>query len=75
MILEYYRQLLAVAIILLMFGCIAPFFMAIHIVESTLFLNFLSFGASVLGLFLGVAGISGARVSQKHRIDKDNQYK
>ncbi len=75
MILEYYRQLIAVSVILLMFGCVMPFLMAIHVVESTLFLNFLSFGASVLGLFLGVAGVAGAKVVQKHRANKDNPYK
>jgi len=75
MILEYYRQLIALAILLMLFGCIMPFLMALHIVESTFLLNFLSFGASVLGLFLGVAGIAGARVGQKNRSDRENHYK
>jgi purine-cytosine permease-like protein len=75
MILEYYKQLLVLAVFLLLFGCIMPFLMAIQVVESTFFLNFLSFGASVLGLFLGLAGIAGARTVQKSKADKDHYYK
>ena len=75
MILEYYRQVLVLAVFLLLFGCIMPFLMALRIVESTFLLNFLSFGASVLGLFLGIAGIAGARLVQKGKSDKENHYK
>jgi hypothetical protein len=75
MILEYYKQLLVLAVFLLLFGCIMPFLMALHMVESTFFLNFLSFGASVLGLFLGLAGIAGARIVQKDKTDRENNYK
>ena len=31
--------------------------MVVNLVESTFLLNFLSYGASVLGLFLGIAGM------------------
>jgi hypothetical protein len=75
MILEYYKQLLALSIFLLLFGCIMPFLMVLRIVESTFFLNFLSFGASVLGLFLGLAGIAGARIGSKGKSDRENRYK
>jgi hypothetical protein len=75
MILEYYKQLLVLAIFLLLFGCIMPFLMALRVVESTFFLNFLSFGASVLGLFLGIAGIAGAQTVQKSKSNRENPYK
>lgn len=75
MILEYYKQLLVLAVFLLLFGCIMPFLMAIRVVESTFFLNFLSFGASILGLFLGLAGIAGARLGQKSKSDRDNYHR
>jgi hypothetical protein len=65
MILEYSRQLIAIAVILLLLGCIMPFLMVISVVESTIFLNFFSFGASVLGLFLGVAGIAGEKIKKE----------
>ena len=74
MILEHSKWLITIAILLLLFGCIMPFLMALHIVESTFLLNFLSFGASVLGLFLGVAGIAGTRIAQKNKRNKDNPY-
>jgi hypothetical protein len=75
MILEYYKPLLILSVFLLLFGCIMPFLMALQMVESTFFLNFLSFGSSVLGLFLGLAGIAGARIAQKSKSDKENLYK
>lgn len=75
MILEYYRQLIAISVILLLFGCSMPFLMVLRIVESTLLLNFLSFAASVLGLFLGLAGIAGARVVEKHKSEREDRYK
>lgn len=75
MILEYYKQLLALSVFLMLFGCIMPFLMALQMVESTFFLNFLSFGSSVLGLFLGLAGIAGARIVQKDKTDRENRYK
>lgn len=75
MILEYWKQLLITAVVLMLFGCIMPFLMSIRVVQSTFFLNFVSFGASVLGLFLGLAGIAGMRVEQKHRADQEDRYK
>ena len=74
MILEHYKLLIATAILLMLFGCIAPFLMTLHIIESTFLLNFLAFGSSVLGLFLGVAGIAGVRIRQKNKKSKDNPY-
>ena len=75
MILDYPGRLIAIAIVLLLFGFVMPFLMALGVVESTLFLNFLSFGASVLGLFLGVAGITVYRGKQKKKDDDENSYK
>ncbi len=75
MIVEYWKQLLIIAVVLMLFGCIMPFLMSLRIVQSTFFWNFLSFGASVLGLFLGLAGIAGMRVEQKHKADREDQYK
>ena len=44
--------------ILVMLGWIGPFLMVIHVIPSTFFLNFLSYIASVLGLFLGIWGVA-----------------
>ena len=59
MIDEKPRTLLFTALGLLLFGWVIPFLMVIHVVESTFFLNFLSWGASVGGLYLGVIAVAG----------------
>jgi hypothetical protein len=65
---------MAISIFLLLFGFVMPFLMVLHIVESTLFLNFLSFGASTLGLFLGIASIAAYRTKQKRKDDDQGKY-
>jgi hypothetical protein len=53
------RTLLFIALGLLLFGWV------IHAVESTFFLNFLSWGASVSRLYLGVIAVAGLVRRQK----------
>ena len=60
------RALLIVGFFLVLFGAVAPFLIVIGVLESTFFLNFLSFGASIVGLFLGFLGISMYRKPPKH---------
>jgi hypothetical protein len=50
-------------------GVILPFLMVLHIIPSTFFLNFFSYGASLTGLFLGIIGASGY-VSEKRKRKK-----
>jgi hypothetical protein len=52
------RFLLGLGIILMLLGIILPFLMVIHVLESTFFLNFFSWGASVAGLSFGTIGFS-----------------
>jgi hypothetical protein len=52
------RLLLSLGVILISLGVILPFLMVIHVVESTFFMNFFSWGASVSGLFLGFIGVA-----------------
>jgi hypothetical protein len=75
MILEHYKPVLILAIFLLLFGCTMPFLIVLDVVKPTMFLLFVTYGASVLGLFLGIAGIAGARISQKSKSDRENPYK
>jgi len=65
MIDERPRTLLFIALSLLLFGWVMPFLMVLHLVESTFFLNFLSWGASVGGLYLGVMAVAGLVRRQK----------
>jgi hypothetical protein len=41
---------------LLMGGFVLPLLMVMHLLESTFFLNFFSFGISVAGMYLGLIG-------------------
>ncbi len=43
--------------VLLVVGVAVPFLMVIRVVNSTFLLNFVSFGASVAGLALGLIGV------------------
>jgi hypothetical protein len=52
------RLLLSLSIVLMLLGIILPFLMVIRVLESTLFLNFFSWGASVAGLALGTIGFA-----------------
>ena len=48
------RFLLGLGLLLMLLGIILPFMMVIHVIESTFFLNFFSWGASVAGLALAM---------------------
>lgn len=50
------KNLIAIGFILVLFGFVAPLLMVVRIIESSFFLNFLSYGASLTGLFLGFIG-------------------
>ena len=50
------RFLLTLGLILLFFGWIIPLLIIMRVIPSTFLLNFLSWGMSVAGLFLGFIG-------------------
>jgi len=50
--------LLVLSIVLMLLGIILPFLMVIQVLESTFFLNFFSWGASVAGLAFGTIGFA-----------------
>jgi hypothetical protein len=52
------RLLFSFGLILMLLGVILPFLMVIHALESSFFLNFFSWGASVAGLALGTIGFA-----------------
>lgn len=49
-------RLILIGFVLLVVGWVLPFLMVMRIIESTFVLAFLSHGASVSGLFLGIIG-------------------
>jgi hypothetical protein len=52
------RFLLGLGVILMLLGVVLPFLMVIRVLESTFFLNFFSWGASVAGLSFGTIGFA-----------------
>lgn len=74
-ILEHPRILMLVAFLLMLFGVVMPFLMVIKLVESTFFLNFLSYGASTLGLLLGIVSVAASQLKQKKRDDQEDRYR
>ena len=52
------RLLLILGVVLMLLGIILPFLMVVKLLESTFFLNFLSWGASVAGLAFGTIGFA-----------------
>jgi len=52
------RFLLGLGVFLMVLGIILPFLMVIKVLESTFFLNFFSWGASVAGLSFGTIGFA-----------------
>jgi hypothetical protein len=52
------RFLLFLGLCLMLSGIVLPFLMVIKVLESTFFLNFFSWGASVAGLALGTIGFA-----------------
>ncbi|MEW6085679.1 MAG: hypothetical protein AB1607_13895 [Chloroflexota bacterium] len=60
------RILLSLGVILLLLGVILPFLMVIQVLESTFFMNFFAWGASVTGLSLGTIGFALYSKSRKN---------
>jgi hypothetical protein len=50
--------LLSLGVTLMLLGIVLPFLMVIQVLESTFFLNFFAWGASVAGLSLGTIGFA-----------------
>ena len=49
-------RLILIGFVLVLLGAVLPFLMVIRVVETSFLLSFLSYGASVGGLFLGLIG-------------------
>lgn len=52
------RLLLSLGLFLMFLGIALPFLILIHVLESTFFLNFFAWGASVAGLSFGTIGFA-----------------
>ena len=54
-------RLIIVGFVLLLVGVVLPFLMVLRLLESTLPLNFISYGSSTAGLIVGFMGIARYR--------------
>jgi len=61
-------------LILLLVGIVLPFLMVMQVLPSTFALNFLSYIASVAGLFLGIIGIAMRSVKAIRKDPRDKYY-
>ena len=52
------RFLLGLGLVLMLLGILLPFLMVVKLLESTFFLNFFAWGASVAGLSFGTIGFA-----------------
>ena len=50
------RNMILIGFVLVLIGFVVPFLIVIRVIPSTFLLNFLSYTASILGLFLGMIG-------------------
>jgi len=64
------RAIIFIGFILVLLGFLLPLLMVIKVLESTYFLNFFSFIASLLGLVLGMMGAAQMAVEARRSRDK-----
>lgn len=62
-------KLVLIGFLLVLLGAVLPFLMVIRVVEASFLLSFISYGASVGGLFLGVIGAASYVGNVKRRRD------
>jgi hypothetical protein len=61
------KLLLGIGVPLLLLGFLLPLLMVLQILPSTFFLNFFSYGASFLGLLLGLLGAMSIAVRNRNK--------
>jgi len=61
------KILLGIGFPLLVLGFVLPLLMVLQILPSTFFLNFFSYGASLLGLLLGMLGAMSIIARSRNR--------
>lgn len=73
--LDHPVRLIWIAIGLMVFGVAVPFLIVIKVIESTMFLNFVSFISQALGFILGYIALALYRGKQKNKRDDDDWNK
>ena len=60
------KGLLALGVFLMLLGIALPLLMVIHVIESTFFLNFFSYAASLGGLIIATIGMVVYTSTKRH---------
>ncbi|GJM39859.1 MAG: hypothetical protein DHS20C20_01410 [Ardenticatenaceae bacterium] len=68
-----FNRLIGLGFVFVLLGAVLPFLIVIRWVESTFFLNFFAFAASMVGIFLGVIG-TAMYVGDSHRRRENDWY-
>jgi hypothetical protein len=63
------RAIILIGFVLVFLGFLLPLLIVIKVLESTYFLNFFSFTASILGLFMGILGAAQYVVEFRRKRD------
>ncbi len=61
------KVLIPIAAVLLVLGFILPMLMVLQIIPSTFFLNFFSYGASLVGIIMGLLGAMSIVARSRNR--------
>ena len=68
------RTILIIAFILVLIGAVLPFLMVIKLVTSSFLLNFIAYGTSIGGLFLGVIGAAQYVGTHRNQSEHHEHY-
>lgn len=64
------RSFILIGFVLVLLGFLLPLLIVIKLLESTFFLNFFSFIASTVGLFIGILGAAQFAIEIRRSRDK-----
>lgn len=68
-------RLMAVGVALMLVGILLPLLMILHLLESTLLMNFIAYLASFGGLLVGLLGVvEYARTQRKHENEDEDWF-
>jgi hypothetical protein len=68
------NRLVVAGFFLVLIGAVLPFLIVMRVVESTFLLNFISFAASIGGIFLGVIGTAMHVGDNRKRRSRENDW-
>ena len=64
-------EMILIGLVLVLAGAVLPFLMLMRVLQSTFLLNFFAYGASIVGLFLGLLG--SATIVQQGRAKREKK--